>query len=243
MLKFTTSWDDGHLLDLRVAGMLEHYGFTGTFYVCRDGQAGGKLNAKQIRLLAEHHEIGAHTLTHPSLPTVDDAALKAEIDGSKEWLEDILGTSVTMFAYPYGHHDARVKAAVKRAGFKGARTTEDLLWRTDDPFRLSTSVQVHPFPIRPIFNRRCIQPFSTHRSRLKELGVSLWQCRSLRTMAGGVLRHAAMNGKPWFHLWGHSWSLEQYGLWKDFEALLKAVAKTPFVTPVVNGALISGKSR
>ncbi len=238
LLKFTTSWDDGHLLDLRVAGLLAHYGFKGTFYVCRDGQAGGALNPKQIKMLAEHHEIGAHTLTHPSLPKCDDAALKEEIGGSKEWLEDILGKPVTMFAYPYGHYGDRVVAAVKKAGFLGARTTEDLQWHDKDPFRLSTTVQVHPFPFRPIANRRFIQPFSTHRPRLKELGVTLWQSRKLRTMAEAVLRYAETHGKTWFHLWGHSWSLERYGLWKDFEAILKIVSKTPFITPAVNSELI-----
>jgi len=29
----TTSWDDGHVLDMRLASLLTHYGFKGTFYI------------------------------------------------------------------------------------------------------------------------------------------------------------------------------------------------------------------
>ncbi len=241
MLRFTTSWDDGHLFDLRVAEMLREYGFTGTFYICRDGQAGSKLNTKQIKLLAQHHEVGAHTLTHPSLPKLSDSDLKKEIEGSKTWLEDIVGRPCTMFAYPYGHHDDRVKIAVKVAGFRGARTTEDLTWRTNDPFRLTPTLQIHPFPFRPVLNRRFLQPYTTLRPKLKELGVSLLSHRSLTLLTNAVLEKTAKKGLPWFHLWGHSWSLEKYGLWKDFEAMLKKVAATPFVKPMTNSALLDIK--
>ena len=27
-----------------------------------------------------------------------------------------------------------------------------------------------------------------------------------------------------FHLWGHSWEIEQFGLWKELETLLKMLA-------------------
>ena len=69
-------------------------------------------------------EIGSHTSTHPHLPTLDDASLVEELAGSRRELEQRLGTEVSSFCYPFGHHDARTRAAVHAAGYRSACTTE-----------------------------------------------------------------------------------------------------------------------
>jgi hypothetical protein len=46
--------------------------------------------------------IGAHTMTHPNLPSAGLEAATAEIAGSKTRLEKELGQPVTMFSYPNG---------------------------------------------------------------------------------------------------------------------------------------------
>ena len=68
--------------------------------------------------------MGAHTLTHPDLTTVDDATLEAEVAGSRKLLRKRLGVPITAFCYPAGRNDARVRAAVKDAGFTTATTVE-----------------------------------------------------------------------------------------------------------------------
>ena len=47
-------------------------------------------------------EIGAHTVTHPSLSALPAASQRDEIQRSKARLEELLGRSVTSFAYPFG---------------------------------------------------------------------------------------------------------------------------------------------
>jgi peptidoglycan/xylan/chitin deacetylase (PgdA/CDA1 family) len=66
-------------------------------------------------------EIGSHTLTHPHLTQVDDAALRDELTESKAELERRLGRCETL-AYPYGDHDDRVVAAAGAAGYAAAGT-------------------------------------------------------------------------------------------------------------------------
>ena len=66
----TTSWDDGHELDAKLALELDNYGLTGTFYV--SPQSAEMPSQKRIRGatlcdLAQRFEIGGHTLTHPCL--------------------------------------------------------------------------------------------------------------------------------------------------------------------------------
>jgi peptidoglycan/xylan/chitin deacetylase (PgdA/CDA1 family) len=72
-------------------------------------------------------EIGAHTVTHPILTSLDDASARAEIRGGKEQLEAMIGKPVRLFAYPNGKagkdFDARHAAMVCEAGFEAAFTT------------------------------------------------------------------------------------------------------------------------
>jgi peptidoglycan/xylan/chitin deacetylase (PgdA/CDA1 family) len=67
--------------------------------------------------------IGSHTMTHPILPTLDDAALTREVVESRRMLEQRLGRTVDLFCYPNGANDRRVCDEVARA-YRAAVTTE-----------------------------------------------------------------------------------------------------------------------
>ncbi|GGY18058.1 polysaccharide deacetylase family protein [Streptomyces djakartensis] len=69
------------------------------------------------RVAAEGVEIGSHGLTHLDLTKADDATLKAEVADSRARLEELTGTRVDGFCYPYGAVDARAVAAVREAGY------------------------------------------------------------------------------------------------------------------------------
>ena len=62
--------------------------------------------------------IGSHTCTHPRLPELDADAKRKEIRDSKTRLEEMLGRSVTAFAYPYGQFDGDARDAVEEAGYR-----------------------------------------------------------------------------------------------------------------------------
>ena len=90
-------------------------------------------------LAAEGVTIAPHTRTHALLTRVDDARLAVEIEGSRQDVAREIGTVVSVFAYPSGAYDDRAVAAVRRAGFDLAFTTDrgriDLR-RRQDPHRL-----------------------------------------------------------------------------------------------------------
>jgi hypothetical protein len=80
----------------------------------------------QLRELADDgHEVGSHTITHPDLAKLDDAALTRELQESKTLLEQIAGRPVTGIAYPFGSYDARVIETAKALGYESGRSVEE----------------------------------------------------------------------------------------------------------------------
>ncbi|XHS77520.1 polysaccharide deacetylase family protein [Burkholderiaceae bacterium UC74_6] len=71
--------------------------------------------------------IGAHTMTHPILATLDDDAARHEIVESRRVLEDIARRRIGLFAYPNGKpgqdYSLRSRDLVKEAGFDAAVST------------------------------------------------------------------------------------------------------------------------
>jgi peptidoglycan/xylan/chitin deacetylase (PgdA/CDA1 family) len=68
-------------------------------------------------------ELGAHTLTHPHLTTLDAAGQRREIAGSVAMIERRLGGRVAGLAYPGGDHDTITVAATRDSGLGYAVTT------------------------------------------------------------------------------------------------------------------------
>ena len=66
--------------------------------------------------------IGAHSVSHPLLSALPPDLQWEEINGSRSFLENILETPVTCFAYPYGVSGGS-EHLVERAGFELACTT------------------------------------------------------------------------------------------------------------------------
>jgi peptidoglycan/xylan/chitin deacetylase (PgdA/CDA1 family) len=82
-------------------------------------------------------EIGGHTVSHPSLPSLPEASRRDEIALGRERLESLLGRPVETFAYPYGDHDAATVRLVREDGFRLACTIhENVLSRFSSPHLL-----------------------------------------------------------------------------------------------------------
>lgn len=100
-------------------------------------------------------EVGAHTRSHASLPSLGVEQLHAEVAGSRADLEDLLGEAVTQFCYPYGDLDERSVAAVAGAGYAAATTTrrgrahpgDDLLRLPRVPVKRQLRLGLFPFRV------------------------------------------------------------------------------------------------
>lgn len=226
----TTSWDDGHVLDLKLAELLLRYRVAGTFYISpedREISIGDRLAKANIRDLSKNFEIGAHTMTHPLLSRVDDMVARREIAASKKTLEDILGSSVNSFCYPGGDYGLQHIRMVKDAGFLLARTTKRFSVAVgNNLFELPTTLHCyrHWSDATPIFREIGISHFTRDYLHWDELAIDMFDKVRL---SGGV-----------FHLWGHSWELERNGDWDRLERLLQYISGNPGVDYVTNRELV-----
>jgi len=142
------TFDDGYADNAgHVRDILEAAGIPGTFFVVtgllgRDFDTSGGpfrlMTAADVKSLAQAgHEVGAHSVTHPILPALAAADARREVADSKRFLEDLLGSEVTSFAYPKGLVDARVRRLVEDAGYRQAVVTRRAFVTPPvDPFAL-----------------------------------------------------------------------------------------------------------
>jgi hypothetical protein len=238
----TTSWDDGHPCDMRLAEMLARHGLTGTFYIPRSIST-GVMPISEIRTLSSNFEIGAHTLNHVFLANADDATSRAEIAGSKMWVEDVTGQPCPMFCPPGGRYKSCHLPMFREAGYTGIRTVEFL--SLDFPrvrgglAEMPTTLQAFPHPaanyLKNLTKRGAVANFwlyarHGHSRNWAVLARRLLQ-RTLRV--GGV-----------FHLWGHSWELDEGALWSPLDDVLKMLGEARQQAPcLTNGELCRQQQR
>jgi peptidoglycan/xylan/chitin deacetylase (PgdA/CDA1 family) len=228
----TTSWDDGHLLDARVAALLAERALAGTFYVAPDNSelaADSRLDDGAVRDLSQTFEIGGHTATHRRLPDLSVSQAADEIRTGKERLEQIIGGPVESFAYPGGAFREEHPALVQGAGFRSARTTaRGSTSLGGDRYRMPTTVQARQHPrdwpgiaiaewAHPRLALGCITNWAT-------LATLIFD----RVLATGGL----------FHLWGHSWEIDRFGQWRRLETVLDHIARRPGVVYATNSGTL-----
>ncbi|MET0604041.1 MAG: polysaccharide deacetylase family protein [Baekduia sp.] len=122
------SFDDGYLSQGQEAGaILREQGWPGVLNLALHNlDTPGGLSASRVKtMIRDGWEIDAHSLTHPDLTTLNAAALRREIAGSRTAIQERFGVPVNAFCYPAGRYDATVEAAVRAAGYRAATTVED----------------------------------------------------------------------------------------------------------------------
>jgi hypothetical protein len=219
----TTSWDDGNPLDLKLAELLKKYDVPATFYIPIVYEKRGCMTPQQVREIAHSFDIGGHGYYHVRLNKIpSNEAEKGVVEGKKR-LEEIIGREVFSFAYPYGNFNDDLIGIVKRADFIGARTVMLLSREINKPFQMATMVNARNW---------WFTHYLLHSLASQDLNLLLFVLRnnlffkSWDQIALSTLDFVANNGGIW-HLWGHSWEIEENGDWDRLEAVLNAINKRP----------------
>ena len=112
---FNITYDDGVTQDVRFVALLNRFKLKGTFnlnsQLAREGFVWTHKNGMLVKRLPldkalinyRGHEIGSHTLTHPSLNDLPDAEIKRQMREDKADLESTFGVEVKGFAVPFSY--------------------------------------------------------------------------------------------------------------------------------------------
>ncbi|WP_406693478.1 polysaccharide deacetylase family protein [Singulisphaera sp. Ch08] len=126
---FALTIDDGLRSIFEVADVVARYRVSATIFLATDrvgsdnGWPGQPAKVPRGRILswselASLESLGfrfaAHGRTHVPLDRCDDTQLDEELRGSRDAIEQRLGRACSLFAYPYGRSNTKVRLAVRR---------------------------------------------------------------------------------------------------------------------------------
>ncbi len=151
-MPFLLTLDDGYLDNYSKAfPVLQEFGFTATIFLVADFSR--RYNwwdipegTPRAELLQCGHigemaragiEFGSHTVHHPRLPELSHRDLQDELVRSRGIIEDLVCRPVVTLAFPYSATNARVKNAVREAGYScsfAVNTGPLAIW--SDPFEI-----------------------------------------------------------------------------------------------------------
>ena len=114
------TFDDGYKDNLFVLKLCEEHQIPFTLYITT-GFVGQKdyLNKEDIKKFAESKYciLGAHSVTHPHLDTLNYNEQYYELEKSQKALEDIIGNKITHFSYPHGSYNQDTIKIIEKLGY------------------------------------------------------------------------------------------------------------------------------
>ena len=123
--------------------ILKKYNFPATLFIIVrevDRPQGDRLNWEEIKEMQDSGliSIGSHCIgPDPLVNMKSEELIRNEITGSKQLLEEKLGTPVALFSYPEGFFNDKIRQMVISAGYRGAVAARpDLHSPSDDIFAL-----------------------------------------------------------------------------------------------------------
>ncbi len=137
ILTFDDAYDNAYT---QVLPILRKYGMIGTFFIPTgfvDRELSGYMNWAQVKALYDAGmEIGAHTVNHVDLTVKTATLAEQEIAQSRQMLEDKLGDTVHVFAFPYGRSNARVEQIAARYFLAAANSNPGVRQSSDTLYQL-----------------------------------------------------------------------------------------------------------
>lgn len=224
----TFSYDDAVTQDQRLIALFNKYGMKGTFNLNSGllGKPGSLIREDvtvahvkprecEIEKIYRGHEISAHTLTHPMLPTLSDEEVVRQVEEDRITLSRIAGYEVVGMAYPGGGgplFDERVKHLIRtKTGIRYARTT----------------ISVHNFlPQTDLYE---FKPSVYHHKEWDEMLRLGEEFLKLQTDEPRI-----------YYVWGHAYEFDIANTWDKFEDFLKMMAGRSDIAYVTNRQALLG---
>ena len=120
------TFDDGYRSTLLLAApVFEKFGIPFHVFVTKSFVEQGDskyLSRDDVKKLSQLPlaTLGVHGVSHRRFSQLDESTLRAELAESRDWLEQLTGTTVTTLSYPHGDFTLEVSNVVRECGFDAA---------------------------------------------------------------------------------------------------------------------------
>jgi peptidoglycan/xylan/chitin deacetylase (PgdA/CDA1 family) len=104
--------------DARARASAERFGLS-VREVPPDSLTATEVELRHALVANRHLTLGSHSWNHPSLPRLDNASMRSELELSYRWLRRFGARGVPWIAYPYGEFNRLVEYESTRAGYEG----------------------------------------------------------------------------------------------------------------------------
>ncbi len=217
MVKIAFSWDDGSVEDLKLMDLSMSYGIPGIFFIPGSNKERAMLNELSIKDVASNNfEIGSHTMSHTYLTEIPVADAEREMLHGKDYLEQLLGKEIPHFCFPGGkYNDELVRIAGKY--FATARTADTC-----------AIIKNASFLVKPAFHffdrgkKSLLYNCIKNKSPILNFLTSRLLRNEYFSIISGLVDDLNNSVKLYrIIIWGHSWEIEENGLWSKLEELFR----------------------
>ena len=213
-MKIAFSWDDGAPEDQKLFNLHEKYEIPGMFFVPnrnREGRA--VLSPQQIKNSeSKYVSFGGHTYNHTYLTDIPIEDVEKEVLENKYYLEDILGHEIPDFCLPGGKYNNQIVEIIYRH-FKTIRTADTMNFLYREGI-LKPSIHFYPRGNKSLIgNAKRGNSYSELLYLLPRLNKTYFE------LVNGLIKLESKKNSSIVVIWGHSWEIEEYGLWGELENL------------------------
>ncbi len=207
----TFSFDDGVTQDVRLIEIFNKYGLKATFNLNsgllglpgelqRNGETVNhtKVDSSKLKEVYDGHEIAAHTLTHPLLPSLNDETVIRQVEEDRKALEALCGYSIVGMAYPCGgeNNDERVASLI----------------RDHTPIRYARTIQ-------------STYSFVLQKENLLRYNPTVYYIEDCFEEIVDKFLASEAEEEQLLYIWGHSYEMDAgYISWEKFEEICKKLS-------------------
>ena len=219
-MKIAFSWDDGALEDQKLFELHEKYEIPGMFFVPTKNREGRAVLTPEMMRKAESKYIsfGGHTENHTYLTDIPLNIVESEVAMNKQYLEFELGHKINDFCLPGGRYNQQILKIVKEY-YSTVRTADTM------------NFVYREGPLKPAFHfyprgKKSLIGNAIRNHSYKQAGyVIAHYGMGYFELVDKFIGYESQKQNDIVMIWGHSWEIEKFGLWKELDNTMKLVKK------------------
>lgn len=218
-MRITFCWDDGAIEDVKLMELHKEYSVPGIFFVPTENCEGRDTLSPEVieKSASDLISFGGHTEHHVYLTKIPIENVRQEIVGNKEYLANILGHDIQHFCLPGGKYNKDILDIAYKE-FKTVRTADTMCFSSNGNLIKPTFHMYMRGKIGLLYNGMKNRSIDEMMVICRNCNLNYWD------IINKLIDYENENDNADIIIWGHSWEIEQFGLWNEVERIFKHVA-------------------